>query len=110
MVPSWYLKYISLLFQLFYDEYLLICIFFIDLGCKSVSRTRRDKKKMTYHQRYGSRSIFGSGSRRANMTHKKKKKLIKFHFLKCWMFSFECFSCSLDVLNRAPGIRVNCNF
>ncbi len=29
------------------------------------------------------------GSRRAKMTHKKKKKVKKFHVLNCWMFSFE---------------------
>jgi hypothetical protein len=31
----------------------------------------------------------GSGSRRAKMTHKSRKKVKKFHVLKCWMFSFE---------------------
>jgi hypothetical protein len=29
----------------------------------------------------------GSGSRRAKMTHKNIKKINKFLFLKCWMFS-----------------------
>jgi hypothetical protein len=32
----------------------------------------------------------GSGSRRAKMTHKNRKKFKKkFHVLKCWMASFE---------------------
>jgi len=31
----------------------------------------------------------GSGSRRAKMTHKSRKKLVKVHVLKCWMASFE---------------------
>ncbi len=31
----------------------------------------------------------GSGSRRVKMTHKIRKKIKKFHVLKCWMFSFE---------------------
>ncbi len=31
----------------------------------------------------------GSGSRRAKMTHKIRKKIMKFHVLKWWMFSFE---------------------
>ncbi len=30
-----------------------------------------------------------SGSRRAKMTHKSRKKLVKVHVLKCWMASFE---------------------
>jgi hypothetical protein len=33
-------------------------------------------------------SLSGSGSRKENMTHK-NKKVNKFNFLKCWMFSFE---------------------
>ncbi len=34
---------------------------------------------------------YGSGSRRAKMTHKNKQILTikKFHVLKCWMFSFK---------------------
>jgi hypothetical protein len=31
----------------------------------------------------------GSGSRRAKMTHKSRKKMVKVHVLKCWMASFE---------------------
>jgi hypothetical protein len=31
----------------------------------------------------------GSGSRRAKMTHKSRKKFEKVHVLKCWMASFE---------------------
>jgi hypothetical protein len=31
----------------------------------------------------------GSGSRRAKMTHKNRKKIEKFYVLKFWMFSFE---------------------
>ncbi len=31
----------------------------------------------------------GSGSKRAKMTHKSRKKLVKVHVLKCWMASFE---------------------
>jgi hypothetical protein len=31
----------------------------------------------------------GSGSRRAKMTHKSRKKLVKVHVLKCWTASFE---------------------
>jgi hypothetical protein len=42
-----------------------------------------------------------SGSRRAKMTH---KKVNKFHFLKYWMFSFEGFPCSLDLLYGGLGI------
>jgi hypothetical protein len=34
-------------------------------------------------------SISGSGSRRAKMT-TKVEKIMKFHVLKCWMFSVEC--------------------
>jgi hypothetical protein len=30
----------------------------------------------------------GSGSRWAKMTHKSRQKLVKVHFLKCWMASF----------------------
>jgi hypothetical protein len=53
-------------------------------------------------------SRFGSGSRRAKMTHKKSRKVNKFHFLKYWMFSFEGpegFSCSVDVLYG--GLRIS---
>ncbi len=49
----------------------------------------------------GFNGVPGSGSRRAKMTHKSRKKL-KIYFLKCWMFSFEGwkegFFCSLGVL------------
>jgi hypothetical protein len=31
----------------------------------------------------------GYGSRRAKITHKIRKKVKKFHVLKCWMFSFD---------------------
>ncbi len=52
-------------------------------------------------------SEYGSGSKRAKMIHKNRKK-VKFHVLKCWMFSSEglnaCFSCSLDVLYGGLGI------
>jgi hypothetical protein len=30
-----------------------------------------------------------SGSRRAKITHKSRKKLVKVHVLKCWMASYE---------------------
>jgi hypothetical protein len=44
-------------------------------------------------QRYGSGSalisVAVSGSRRAKMTHKYRKKVKNFHVLKCWMFYFE---------------------
>jgi pimeloyl-ACP methyl ester carboxylesterase len=43
-----------------------------------------------------------SGSGRAKLP-SKIKKMIKFHFLKCWMFS-----CSLDVLYG--GLEISCNF
>jgi hypothetical protein len=33
--------------------------------------------------------VAGSGSRRAKMTHKNRKKVKNFHVLKCWMFFFE---------------------
>ena len=36
-----------------------------------------------------SESGTGSGSMRAKMTHKSRKKLVKVHVLKCWMASFE---------------------
>ncbi len=41
------------------------------------------------------------------MTHKNRKKVNTFHFLKCWMFSFEGggISCILNVLNGGLGIR-----
>jgi hypothetical protein len=43
----------------------------------------------------------GYGSRRAKLIHRHKKKGYKFHFLKCWMFSFkaEGFFCSVDIVN-----------
>jgi hypothetical protein len=48
-----------------------------------------------------SQSGFGSGSgfRRAKMTHKNRKKVNKFDFLKYWMslLMAEGFSCSLDI-------------
>jgi hypothetical protein len=55
---------------------------------------------------YRTRQGFGSGSRRAKMTHKNKKKVQNFHVLKYWMFSFEAegFSCSLGVLYGGQGI------
>jgi hypothetical protein len=34
-------------------------------------------------------SKYESGSRRAKMAHKNRKKVKNFHVLKCWMFSFE---------------------
>ncbi len=37
----------------------------------------------------GPDSESGSGSRRAKMTHKSKRKFVKVHVLKCWMASFE---------------------
>jgi hypothetical protein len=46
----------------------------------------------------------GSGSRRAKMT-PKLEKVKKFPVLKCWMFSFEGFSCSLNVLYEGIGIH-----
>ncbi len=36
-----------------------------------------------------SKSGSRSGSRRAKMIHKSRKKLVKVHVLKCWMASFE---------------------
>ncbi len=36
-----------------------------------------------------SESGSGSGSRRAKMTHKSRKKFVKVHVLKCWLASFE---------------------
>jgi hypothetical protein len=48
-----------------------------------------------------------SGSGRAKWP-SKIEKMNKFHFLKCQMFSFECFSCSLDVLYG--GLGISCNF
>jgi hypothetical protein len=44
-----------------------------------------------------------SGSSKTKMT-KKIEKSSKCHVLKCWMFSFEGFSCSLDVLYGGLGI------
>jgi hypothetical protein len=37
----------------------------------------------------GPDSESGSGSRRAKMTHKSRKKFVKVHVFKCWMASFE---------------------
>jgi hypothetical protein len=37
----------------------------------------------------GSGFGIGSGSRRAKMTHKSRKKFVKVYVLKCWMASFE---------------------
>jgi hypothetical protein len=34
-------------------------------------------------------SEYGSGSRRAKMTHKSRQYFVKVHVLKCWMASFE---------------------
>jgi hypothetical protein len=48
-----------------------------------------------------SQSRSGSGSRRAKMSHKhRKKKVNKFHFLRavCSLLRAKGFSCSLDVL------------
>ncbi len=39
----------------------------------------------------------GSGSRRAKMTHKSRKKLVKVHVLKCWMASFELKASSITL-------------
>ncbi len=42
----------------------------------------------------------------------KLKKVKKFHFFKCWMFSLrsKVFSCNLDVLFGGLRIEANCNF
>jgi hypothetical protein len=40
-----------------------------------------------------------------NGPQKKEKKMKKFLVLKCWMFSFEGFSYSLDVLHGGLGIN-----
>jgi hypothetical protein len=42
----------------------------------------------------------GSGSRRSKITQKRRKKLRKFHVLKCWMSLLRAagFFCNLDVL------------
>jgi hypothetical protein len=47
-----------------------------------------------------------SGSRRAKSTHKNRKKINKFHFLKCWisLLRTENFFCSLNVLYGGLGI------
>jgi hypothetical protein len=56
--------------------------------------------KLTVRIGSGFNQISGSGSRRAKMTHKRRKNT-KFYALslKCWMFSLrtEGFCCSLDV-------------
>ncbi len=52
----------------------------------------KPKKQITMaEQCYCSVPCFGfrSGYRRAKITYKNKKKVKKFHVLKCWMFSFE---------------------
>jgi hypothetical protein len=36
-------------------------------------------------------------------THRKIEKVKKCIVLECWMFSFECFSCSLEVLHGTQG-------
>jgi hypothetical protein len=51
----------------------------------------------------------GSGSRRAKMTHKNRKKVQNFHVLKCWnaggsLLRAEGLSCSLGVLYGGLGI------
>ncbi len=48
----------------------------------------------------------GSGSRRAKMTHKNRKKLRNFMFWSAWcsLLRAEGFSCSLEVLYRGVGI------
>ncbi len=53
---------------------------------------------------FGFNRISGSGSGRAKMT--KVEKNLKFHVLKCWMFSLraEGFFCNLDVLYGGLGI------
>jgi hypothetical protein len=59
-----------------------------------------------FNQVSGSRFwIWIRGSRGTKMTRKDRKKVKKFHVVKCWMFSFdEGFSCSLDVLYGGLGI------
>ncbi len=57
----------------------------------------------------------GSGSRRAKMTHKNRKKVKKFHVLKSWMFPFEGWRLLLQLgrplCQRGQGIStVSCNF
>ncbi len=62
-----------------------------------------------------------SGSRRAKVTHKSRKKLVKVHVLKCWMASYEGFFYNLDILYGGLGIgklqffeqkkkKFSCNF
>jgi hypothetical protein len=48
----------------------------------------------------------GSGSRRAKMTHKKRKKVRNFIFsiAGCFLLRFEGFFCSIGVLYRGLGI------
>jgi hypothetical protein len=49
--------------------------------------------------------MYGSGSRRAKMTHKKSEEISV--VLKCWMFSIEGWRllCSLDVHHEGPKIN-----
>jgi hypothetical protein len=56
--------------------------------------------------RFNQVSRFVSGSRRAKMTHKKLKKIRKFHSLKCEcsLLRAEGFFCSLDLLYGGLGI------
>jgi hypothetical protein len=69
-----------------------------------------DARYRTYSQGCGSGfsrvSGSGSGSRRAKMTHKRRKKFVKVHALKCWMASLraEGFFCNLDILYGGLGI------
>jgi hypothetical protein len=54
---------------------------------KVLMENEKEVKCISNNQGCGSGS--GSGSRRAKITHKKRKKVNKFHVLNCWMFSFE---------------------
>ncbi len=65
-------------------RYLLFCDFFMTIYLR-VSDPVSDPDWI----RIKSGQESGSGSRRAKMAHKSRKKFVKVHVLKCWMASFE---------------------
>jgi hypothetical protein len=67
------------------------------ISFKNLEKFRVNKQKISVSDPDWIRNQYGfnqaieseSGSRRAKMTHKNRKKIKKFHVLKCWMFSFK---------------------
>jgi hypothetical protein len=82
-----------------------VVLFFLQTAkpFRGILRQKLQQKLMLSNQGFGSgsgldpdsigpvdpESESGSGSRRAKMTHKSRKKFVEVHVLKCWMASFE---------------------